>query len=724
MPDAETGQDAFRDQIHQRFHYLKSFFQERYVEHQLFGLIDRNTHRDSKIDQSHVTLLREKFSALEPKLGTEAPANLAREFADLTLHIQKLSEDILELSERLQPGELRNFLEQFPSFDEDNLVFLAKFYIGKDPKQGSDFDIVDLILTRLGTQSASSGNGKLEKRPIEDLLRVVGKLLPPYRPSPEEAREVDAASQHLRQLTAQLSDLNVRNLQELYDHRVIDEVRKFKRSLGPLFFAPPVLLEIIDYNVSVRGLIHNLYQTELGAVESQVLQLRVMLRTLEHQAESDPKTAAQFVQYAEEVEQAFEHAREKVDINEFKPAEIQKSLERAFAAYGNVTGAEAGAGGNAGAGAGAEAVAGAGAVAVASTTSEDFVISDEVSGASIETTESYVEAIRSIADPAKSAEERGPLAFELAPLVATLDPWEVEAFHVGGDAAVACIRAMVALRLKIVRFDAWRRREVGREAAMKVSTAYLLEVAEVEDEAQTVINDLIKGAKLDDMRKMSNSRSKLLVAAREVRTFVEEVKMELAGEAKPDTGFYSSAGSVVSGSDVVLSAGVVGPGIDAPMPAPGESWSGIHFPVPKAKPKPKGKAARPQSAAERAAQKSSTKKLVTFFLSLIVFVGVSLYLILDDRIGSRYKGQVPDFAEFDVSQFSGILAVKSAKKIRDAVEIVVKPDWPQLSKDKKREKVGTLFNVLRPSGVTQLFVFDDNRRMVASCLNGAVTVIQ
>jgi hypothetical protein len=307
--------------------------------------------------------------------------------------------------------------------------------------------------------------------------------------------------------------------------------------------------------------------------------------------------------------------------------------------------------------------------------------------------------------------------------VPLLDGWEIDAFRDKGGGEIAdCIRTMAALRLKIILFDASRRREVGREGAMNVSVAYLDEVSTAQRRAQTDTNDLIRAANLADLRNVSNTRSKLLWAAAELRSFVARVKNEFAAEASAEGGVGEAAQATESPDEISVVVPSVGQNIDTPFAAEGNDLGGFDEWRQKHTLKAPDKK-RTLPAKKRSLQGPASRKVIMFTSSLLVLVSTVLYFILDEKIGSLYKNRVPDFAEFDATQFSAILPVQSATKMHDAADIVVRNEWPALSPIVKREKVGALFNALRPSGIAQLFVFDQSRRMVATCKSGKITVI-
>ena len=353
---------------------------------------------------------------------------------------------------------------------------------------------------------------------------------------------------------------------------------------------------------------------------------------------------------------------------------------------------------------------------------EEFVVSDEAGGAPIETTENIVEAVgRILNSPTAAASPQG-IERDLLQHVPHLDLWEVDAFQACDGAAAESIRTMVAERLRIITFDAARRREVGREAAMHVSMVYLDEATKTLAHAQTVANELIREVNLMELRNLSYTRSKLFATAAELRSFVAHVQSEIAGEttsgadAEPadpfgtptEVAFFSVGDRFLIDSDILGTD-------DAARPA---SNSGVRTSTRSTKTTSRAR------KAERSAASAPIGKVVVFASSVLVLVSAILYVVLDDKIESRYRNRAPEFAEFDASRFSQVMPIQSATKIRDAADVVVNIDWPHLTRQHKEEKVVALFSVLRPSGVSQLYVFDQARQMVASCKNGVVTVIR
>ncbi|MBI3071273.1 MAG: hypothetical protein HYY84_04015 [Deltaproteobacteria bacterium] len=353
---------------------------------------------------------------------------------------------------------------------------------------------------------------------------------------------------------------------------------------------------------------------------------------------------------------------------------------------------------------------------------DEFVVCDEAAGAHLETTAGIIEALKRLLEAPAARPAPRSLDNDLAPHVPHLDVWEIEAFRSGETDADACIRTMVAERLRIITFDASRRREVGRDAAMRLSMAYLDETSKTLAMAQAVANDLIRKVNVAGLRNLSTTRAKLFATAAELRAFIAHVQSEIAGDVTNGDGReltnpFGSAAEVAFFSENNVWF------LDAEMPPAADDESV----APNVETKSATRSARTKRARQesnRRIERTTVGKLVVFASTLLMLISSILYFVLDHQIAAHYRDRAPDFAEFDAKQFTQVLPIQSATKIRDVADVVVRVEWPDIPFARKQEKVGALFNILRPSGVSQLYVFDQARQMVASCKNGVVTVIR
>jgi len=164
---------------------------------------------------------------------------------------------VAAMDERIQPHQLRQFLQTSGPVNEEVLQQLLAHHLGKQQRTDLDRDKVDFLLVQLFSQRAPSN--------VSDSglnFETVAQVLEPVLGAMETGEP-----QWLDPLNELLSEANrAKSLNWLFTNRIIERGRELKHSCGEKFFDPAALAAFTRFGFLLRRKFFRLMHQDLNVI--------------------------------------------------------------------------------------------------------------------------------------------------------------------------------------------------------------------------------------------------------------------------------------------------------------------------------------------------------------------------------------------------------------------------------------------------------------------------
>ena len=161
------------------------------------------------------------------------------------------------MDQRIQPHQLRHFLQTSGPMDGAVLQQLLIHHLGKKQHSELDRDKVDFLLVQFFSQRAPSNVSDSDIS-----FKTVAQALEPVLGAVEASEP-----KWLAPLNDLLSDANrARNLNWLFTNRIIERGREIKHSCGEKFFQPAALAAFARFGFLIRRRFFRLMHQDLNAI--------------------------------------------------------------------------------------------------------------------------------------------------------------------------------------------------------------------------------------------------------------------------------------------------------------------------------------------------------------------------------------------------------------------------------------------------------------------------
>ncbi|MBV8051366.1 MAG: hypothetical protein JOZ80_09270 [Acidobacteriaceae bacterium] len=200
----------------------------------------------------YAALAREFVIELPPchdlEAGVEAPPRDS---------IEQTRQWFLDVDERIQVHQLRQFLQTTPLNSEEALRNLLMHHLHKQKHTDADRDKVDFLLVQYFSNCATSG---LQDADID--LQYVAQVLEPVLgavdvPVPEGL----ALADQLVEEASACKDLN-----ELFTSQILEKGRKLKASVGDSYFVPVAMVAFARFSFLLRRIFFRLMHQDLNGI--------------------------------------------------------------------------------------------------------------------------------------------------------------------------------------------------------------------------------------------------------------------------------------------------------------------------------------------------------------------------------------------------------------------------------------------------------------------------
>jgi hypothetical protein len=222
---------------------------------QFFAVLQRlqlQPERGRAVDLSDLGRRIEEARQHRLSLGFSKLAALQRE-------VNAARTELYELDMTIPVNVMRRFFERLGRFDRAALGEVIRFYLTKALKTPEDRDKVDLLVTRYGSYLVDSASDIAAWRSVDGLVDQLAKLHPNPNDVPAITRE--RTVEDLREMRQVI--FGITNFADLIERKIVTRLRDFKVNLGEIFYAPPILTEVVETNVAVHNKFQELYHTEM-----------------------------------------------------------------------------------------------------------------------------------------------------------------------------------------------------------------------------------------------------------------------------------------------------------------------------------------------------------------------------------------------------------------------------------------------------------------------------
>jgi len=171
--------------------------------------------------------------------------------------VEQARQWLLDVDNRIQVYQLRQFLQTTMLAGDDSLQKLLVHYLRKKERNDSDRDKVDFLLVQFFSHVAPS---RLEDADVD--LAYVAQMLEPVLGSvdvsvPEWIAPLD---EYVREANA------CKNLNDLLSNRILEKGRKLKASAGDDYFLPAAMVAFTRFSFLMRRVFFRLMHQDLNAI--------------------------------------------------------------------------------------------------------------------------------------------------------------------------------------------------------------------------------------------------------------------------------------------------------------------------------------------------------------------------------------------------------------------------------------------------------------------------
>lgn len=233
---------------------LAAEYRELWTVSQFFSVLQRLQLQPERGRTVDLTELGRRIEEMRQLKRTPPYSQLAM----LQREVNAARAEVDELDKTIPVGVMRRFFEKLGRFDRAALGEVVRYYLEKEIKSQEDRDKLDLLVTRYGSYRVETNSGYATWRSIDGLAEQLARLMPPNDEIPVTIRE--QTLDELRDLRRVVFDVS--NFGDLIERKIVTRIRDHKSALGEIFYAPPILADIVELNVAVHNKFQELYHTE------------------------------------------------------------------------------------------------------------------------------------------------------------------------------------------------------------------------------------------------------------------------------------------------------------------------------------------------------------------------------------------------------------------------------------------------------------------------------
>ena len=263
--------------------------------------------------------LYNQIRGLPQMFSNYQPSQVEGFIASLEKEVAKTFETVSAADTAISPSDLRRFFESYRDEEEDKVILqIIKYYIHLQKIDQDIRDKLDFLITRIaGIHSEAERKFILRDREyLKDLfqkLMAIGKL-PPV--------DNQLKDQYITLMQEMRSEVvECKSLEDFVLSGVLKAIRSLKSTMGLAFLHPDVLVKIAELNITTKNRYLEIYIRE----EASLLEETTRVKSLKLRLETETPEMQRDLKRVEELEEAFEKAKEKGDVKLEIMAQFKKA---------------------------------------------------------------------------------------------------------------------------------------------------------------------------------------------------------------------------------------------------------------------------------------------------------------------------------------------------------------------------------------------------------------
>ncbi len=267
-----SAQDLNR--VHRRYVVVSSTFKSAWTFHQFVQglrkvfpeLAGDGYPADFQSIYGEIKLVSENLS--ETSVDTAA-----LQLEQVESRLMPLVEVLLEVDERISPGQLRQFFQRVKNFDANILTQLVKFYLyakGGEDWQLDRLDKADFLSTKVAEEYNDSRGAYVlcDRTKLRELAQGFWAALAVH---PIADHDAEAVCGEIKAMEGEIR--SVSSIGQLHQRGLIQRYRELKHSLGDAFFQPRVWHAVLETNLVMKNHIQQLYRRDEQRIVAEYQQV-------------------------------------------------------------------------------------------------------------------------------------------------------------------------------------------------------------------------------------------------------------------------------------------------------------------------------------------------------------------------------------------------------------------------------------------------------------------
>jgi hypothetical protein len=252
--------------------------------------------------------LYNQIRGLPPMFSNYQPVQVEGFIAALEKEVAKTFETVDAADAAVSPSDLRRFFEAFKDEEEDKVILqIIKYFIHLQKINQDIRDKLDFLITRIaGIHSESERKFILRDR--EYLKELFQKLMAIGKLPPVDAKLKEQYIMLMQEMRSEV--VECKSLEDFVLSGVLKAIRSLKSTMGLAFLHPDILVKIAELNITTKNRYLEIYLKE----EASLLEETTRVKSLKLKLESETPEMQRDLKRVEELEQAYERAKEKGDV--------------------------------------------------------------------------------------------------------------------------------------------------------------------------------------------------------------------------------------------------------------------------------------------------------------------------------------------------------------------------------------------------------------------------
>ncbi len=267
-----SAQDLNR--VHRRYVVVSSTFKSAWTFHQFVqGLRKVFPALPASEYPADFQAIYGELKHVSENLNETSFQTAARELEQVESHLMPVVEALLDVDERISPGQLRQFFQRVKNFDSNILTQLVMFYLyskGAEDWHLDRLDKADFLSTKVAEEYNDSRGAYVlcDRTKLRELAQGFWSAL---SVGPITDAEADAVCREIADLETEI--LAVDAIDDLHQQGLIGRYRELKHSLGDAFFQPRVWHAVLATNLVMKNHIQQLYRRDEQRIVAEYQQV-------------------------------------------------------------------------------------------------------------------------------------------------------------------------------------------------------------------------------------------------------------------------------------------------------------------------------------------------------------------------------------------------------------------------------------------------------------------